>query len=160
MKRKYLISLAAAAIGSTALTAVHAQGFGHQWGHHHHGLGAAGACIATLTQAERQSELKPIFTNAKTGLKADFEKVRTDKQNIQMAILSGGTLNDQNLQTLEGTLSTDEATLQSAKDALASSICTAQGVNLTNAKNLYSGLLAQRKSNHEAVKNLFEAARP
>jgi Spy/CpxP family protein refolding chaperone len=154
MKRKYVISLAAAAIGSTALafTAVHAQGWGHHGGHRH-GFGAAGACIVTMTPAQKEG-LKEIFTSAKPGLKADFETVKTDRQNVDLAILSGGT----NLSDLETTLSKDELTLQQAKDALATAIC--KNANLSNAKTLYTGLQSQRESNHAAVKELFQAARP
>jgi hypothetical protein len=158
MNRKYVISLVAAVLGSAALavTTVHAEGgWGPHHGHHH-GFGAAQACIVTMSPTQKAG-LKQIFSSNKDTLKADFKTVKTDRENVQLAILNGGSYNGTSLSNLESTLQTDEGTLQAAKDALATTICN--NANKTAALKLYTGLQSQRQSNREAIQSLFQAAR-
>jgi len=160
MKRKYVFSLAAAAIasGALAVATAHAHGFGH---HGHHGSAAVKACIVAMTPQQRE-ELKGIFSTAKTGLINDHKTVKTDKENLALAILSGD--NATALVPLEKTLSADEATLKAAEDGVAVQICgmlsTTPGGQLAKAKTLYTDLQALRESTHATARADFQAARP
>ncbi len=154
MTRKYILSLAAATIGSglIAVTAAHAFGPG---GHgHHHGSGAIKACIAVMNPDQRAG-LKTIFTDEKGTLMPAHQKLRADKQALELAILNKGDVSG-----AENTLNTDKVALQKAEDDLAVKICAI----LTDkqpaaAVTLYNGLTALRQSTHEQARTLFKDAR-
>ena len=89
MTRKYILSLAAATIGSglIAVTGAYAFGFG---GHHgHHGSGAARACIAVMNHDQRDG-LKSIFKGEKGAFFTDHKAAETAKQDLTLAILNQG----------------------------------------------------------------------
>jgi hypothetical protein len=155
MTRKYILSLAAATIGSglIAVTAAHAFGPG---GHgHHHGSAAVKACIAVMTPTER-ADLKTIFGDYKTDLRTDFQKVRADKEALNVAILTPKG----DVSGAENTLATDQATLQKEADELAGKICgTLNGTQQSQALILYNELTALRKTSHEEARAYFKAAR-
>ena len=84
MTRKYILSLAAATIGSglIAVTGAYAFGFG---GHHgHHGSGAARACIAVMNPDQRD-DLKSIFK----GEKGAFLRIIRQRDDGQAGSYSG-----------------------------------------------------------------------
>jgi hypothetical protein len=155
MKRKYVLSMAAAAIGSAALavTAAHAYGFGH--GGHHHGSAAAKACIAVMTHDQR-ANLKTILSGEKTTLMSDHQKVRSDKQALTQAILDKTS----DLSALEGTLSTDKQKLLQEEDAVAVKICaTLNSQQLSAAQGLYKNMLTLRQNTHQQAREYFKQAR-
>jgi hypothetical protein len=154
MTRKYILSLAAATIGSglIAVTAAHAFGPG---GHgHHHGSGAVKACIAVMTP-EQRGDLKTIFMTDKGTLMADHQTVRADKQALNVAILKGTGVSD-----AETNLADAKAKLQKEEDAVAAQICgTLKGTQPAAALTLYNGLTALHESTHEQARTLFKNAR-
>jgi hypothetical protein len=158
MNRKYVISLAAAVLGSAALaaTAVHADGgWGGGFGHHgrHGGSLVRKVCLVALP-ADKHPEVKGIFEKAGPGLKTDFETVKKDREAVADAILSR---NDSGLTSAENTLNTDAATLRSAQEAVTAQICGLLDQDqLGKAKTLYG----QLQANRETVHGYFEAARP
>jgi hypothetical protein len=157
MNRKYVISLAAAVLGSAALaaTAVHADGgwgFGDHHGHHGGSL-VRKVCLVALPASERP-QVKAIFEKAGPGLKTDFEAVKKDRDALADDILSG---NDSGLTGAESTLNNDAATLRSAEEAVTAQICgLLNQEQLGKAKTLYG----QLQANRETVRGYFEAARP
>ncbi|HZY58671.1 MAG TPA: hypothetical protein VFE56_02835 [Candidatus Binataceae bacterium] len=154
MKRKYVLSLAAAAIGSgmIAVAAVHAHGFGH---HGHHGSGAARACIAVMTHDQR-ANLKSVFTDAKTELMGDHQKVKAAKEDLTLAIL--GKKDD--LGALESSLSVAKAKLQQDEDAAAVKVCgLLNPKQLSAAEGLYKNMLTLRETTHKQARDYFKAAR-
>jgi hypothetical protein len=154
MNRKYIFSLAAAAIGSgvIAIAAAHAHGFGH---HGHHGSGAARACIAVMTPDQRAG-LKGIFGDAKTNIIADHKGVAAAKQDLALAILS----KNDNLSTLESNLATAKSKLQQDEDAAAAKVCgVLNPKQLEAAQGLYKNMLALRESTHKQARAYFMDAR-
>lgn len=160
MKRKYIFSLAAAAIGSAALAVASAHaawGFEH---HGHHGSGVIRVCIAVMTPTEKAASpsLQSIFGSS--GLKTDHQKVEADKEALAEAIL-GGSATASQVSGDETTLSTDEATLQTAEDSVATQVCgKLTPAELEKALALYKNLLKLRESTREQAHQLFENARP
>ncbi len=155
MKRKYVFSCAAAAIGSAALAvaAAHANGFGH--GGHRHGSAAAKACIAVMTHDQR-ANLKSIFSGEKTTLMSDHQKVASDNQDLTQAIL--GKTSD--LSTLENNLSAAKLKLLQDEDATATKICaTLNPQQLSAAQGLYKNLLTLRQTTHQQAQDYFKQAR-
>lgn len=154
MKRKYVFSMAVAAVGSAALAvaAAHAAYGGH---HGHHGSAAAKACIAVMTKDQRMG-LKTIFSGEKTTLKSDHQKLASDEQALTEAILSKTS----DLSGLETTVSNDKKTLVQDQDALAVKICaTLNSQQLSAADGLYKNLLALRHSTHQQAREYFKQAR-
>ena len=154
MTRKYILSLAAATIGSglIAVTAAHAFGPGGHGGHH--GSGAVKACIAVMNQDQRTG-LKTIFMDEKGTLMPAHQKVHADRQALELAILNKGDVS-----VAETTLNTDKAALQTAEDDLAVKICgTLTDKQPAAAVSLYTGLTALRQSTHEQARTLFQNAR-
>lgn len=154
MNRKYVFSLAAAAIGSgvIAITAAHAFGGGH---HGHHGSGAAKACIAVMTH-EQRADLKTIFGDAKTNIIADHKKVSEAKQELALAILS----KKDDLGTLESNLSAAKSKLQQDEDAAALKVCgELNPKQLSAAEGLYKNLLTLRENSHKQARDYFKDAR-
>jgi hypothetical protein len=155
MTRKYILSLAAATIGSGLIAVTAAHAFGGPGGHgQHHGSGAVKACIAVMNSDQRAG-LKTIFVDEKGDLIPAHQKVRADKQALELAILNKGDVGG-----AENTLATDKAALQKAEDGLAVKICAI----LTDkqpaaAVTLYNGLTALHQSTHEQARTLFKDAR-
>ncbi|HKD65360.1 MAG TPA: hypothetical protein VKB84_00870 [Candidatus Binataceae bacterium] len=155
MKRKYIFSLAAAAVGSVALAAaaVHAEGFGHHG--RHHGSGAVRACIAVMNPTQR-ANLKTIFTpDEKSTLKGDYEAVKGARNALNLAILGGTT----DLSKQEGDLSAAQSKLLADQDKLAVKICGSIGQpQLGSADTLYKNLAALRESTHEKAHEILKEA--
>ncbi len=154
MKGKYILSIAAGVIGSAAiaLTAAHAQGGGF---HHHHGSAAARSCIAVMTPDQR-SNLKSIFSDARSTLMTDHQNVRAAKQALTEAILSKNT----NLGQLESNLSKAQLTLLQDEDAAAVKICgLLNSQQLSAAEGLYKNLSSLRQSTHQQAFEYFKQAR-
>lgn len=155
MSRKYVLSIAAAAIGSVALAvgAAQANGFGHRG--HHHGSAAAKACIAVMTHDQR-ANLKSIFSGEKGTLMHDHQTVVSDQQALTQAILNKTS----DLSSLEGTLSSDKQKLLQEEDAVAAKICgSLSAQQLSAAQGLYKNMLALRQSTHQQAREYFKQAR-
>ena len=160
MKKKYVFSVAAAAIGSAALAvaAAHAAyGFGH---HGHHGSGAAKPCVAVMTHDQRMG-LKAIFKGAKTNIIADHKSVKAAKEALAAAILSGDTTTALSAPDgPESKLSAAELKLQQDEDAAAVTICgKLSSQQLSAAEGLYKNMLKLRESSHEKAREYFKQAR-
>jgi hypothetical protein len=157
MTRKHILSLAAATIGSGLIALTSAYAFGPGGGHGHHGSGAIKACIAVMNHDQR-SGLKTIFMDEKGTLMPDHQKVRADKQALNLAILTKGDVSG-----AEATLATDKAALQKEEDALAGKVCgilsTGNPNQLKAAQDLYTGLTALHQNTHEQARTLFKNAR-
>lgn len=154
MNRKYILSLAAAAIGSgvIAIGAAQAHGFGHGG---RHGSGAARACIAVMDHDQRAG-LKTIFKDAKTNIIADHKAVGAAKQDLALAILS----KKDDLSTLETNLATAKSKLQQDEDAAAAKVCgVLNPKQLDAAQGLYKNMLALRESTHKQARAYFMDAR-
>jgi len=156
MNRKYVFSVAAAAVGSAALAVTAAHAFGGFGPHgHHHGSPAAKACIAVMTPDQR-ANLKSIFTDAKAGLMSDHQKVQSAKHDLTEAILSKHA----DLGPLENNLSTAKLKLLQDEDAVAVKVCgLLNPKQLSAADGLYKNLLALRQSTHEQARDYFKQAR-
>jgi hypothetical protein len=154
MNRKYIFSLAAAAIGSTALAVTAANAFGGHGGHHH-GSPAARACIAVMTPDQR-SNLKSIFSDAKSTLMMDHQKVESAKQDLEVAIFTKGS----DLNTPENNLSAAKLKMLQDQDAAAVKVCgLLNAKQLSAAEDLYKNLVALRQSTHEQARDYFKKAR-
>ncbi len=159
MTRKYILSLAAATIGSglIAVTGAYAFGFG---GHHgHHGSGAARACIAVMNPGQR-ADLKNIFKGEKSTFIADHKAVMTAKQNLTLAILKNPKVDPSTLTGLETALSSAKAKVQADQDSIATQICgSLTGTQQAAALDLYSNMVALRQSTHQQARTIFQNAR-
>jgi hypothetical protein len=154
MTRKYILSLAAATIGSglIAVTGAYAFGFG---GHHgHHGSGAAKACIAVMNHDQRDG-LKTIFKGEKGTFFTDHKAAETAKQDLALAILNKGDVS-----TAENNLSAAKLKVLQDQDAVAAKICgQLNAQQLSAAQNLYKNMTALRQSSHEQARTIFQNAR-
>jgi len=155
MNRKYVFSLAAAAIGSgvIAISAAHAYGFGH---HGHHGSGAAKACIAVMTHDEKMG-LKTIFSDAKTNIIADHKSAAAAKHDLELAIVKNPK---GDFSALETSLANAKSKLQQDQDKVAAEVCgSLNSQQMGAAEGLYKNLLALRESTHSQARAFFKDAR-
>ncbi len=156
MNRKYVLSIAAGVIGSAAIAvaAAHAHGsFGHHG--HHHGSPAAKACIAVMTPDQRAG-LKSIFTDAKTTLMSDHQKVASAKQDLTLAILT----KKDDLSPLENNLSAASLKMLQDQDAAAAKVCgLLNPKQLSAAEGLYKNMVSLRQSSHQQAHEYFKQAR-
>jgi len=156
MNTRYVVAMTAGAIGSAALAFGVAFAHGGFGGHgHHHGSAAAKACIAVMTP-EQRSNLKTIFTEAKSSLKADHQKVMAAKQDLNEAILSKTS----DLSSLETNLSNARLKLLQDQDAAAVKVCgMLNDKQMSAAHGLYKNLAALRQSTHQQMRDYFKQAR-
>jgi Spy/CpxP family protein refolding chaperone len=156
MNTKYVVAMTAGAIGSAALAFGVAYAHGGFGGHgHHHGSAAAKACIAVMTPDQR-ANLKPIFTDAKSNLMADHQKVKAARQDLNEAILSKTA----DLSSLESNLSSARLKLLQDQDAAAVKVCgMLNDKQLSAAHGLYKNLVALRQSSHQQMRDYFKQAR-
>lgn len=156
MKRKYVVSIGAAVVGSAALVVAAAHAHGGFSAHgHHHGSAAAKACIAVMTPDQRGS-LESIFGGVKTNLMNDHQKVASAKDDLTLGILE----KKDDLSSLENNLSAAKLKLLQDEDAAAAKVCgLLNPKQLGAAEGLYKNMLALRDSTHEQAREYFKQAR-
>jgi Skp family chaperone for outer membrane proteins len=122
---------------------------------HHHGSAAAKACIAVMTPDQR-ANLKTIFSDSKSSLMTDHQKVMSAKQDLANAILSKTS----DLSSLESNLSNAKLKLLQDEDAAAVKVCgMLTDKQLGAAQGLYKNMLALHQSTHQQMMDYFKQAR-
>jgi hypothetical protein len=153
MTKKYVITFAAAAIGAGFLAVnAYAHGFGHRG---HRGSSAAMSCIAVMTPTQK-ANLKQVFEGNRQKLRDDSGAVKSAKEALAGAILSGS----KDVSAQETELSKAKLQLQKDKDAAAMQVCgQLDAKQLSAAETLHKNLATLRENSHEQARNYFQAAR-
>jgi hypothetical protein len=145
-------SLAAAGL-ITALLAPAA--FAHGFRHHRGGASAMMPCMVVATP-EQKANLKQLFTSHKQTLMTDHQKLRSTRQTLNEAILSGS----KDLTSQEEAVAKAQQRLQHDRDALAAQFCGQLSQKQRSAaQTLYKNLSELRAKSHQEARSYFAAAR-
>jgi Spy/CpxP family protein refolding chaperone len=118
----------------------------------HHGFRTPGMkAVWTVLQPDQKAQVKQIFQTARPTLKADFQNVRTSREALAQALISGGdvTTAEQNLETAQKTLMEEKISVAQQVAALMNSSQRAAAAQL----------LTELENTHKQVHGYFQQAR-
>jgi hypothetical protein len=144
-------SLAAAAVITALLApAAYAHGF-----RGHRGTSAIMPCMA-VAQPQQKASLKQMFANSKQTLKTDHQNVKTARNALTDAILSGS----KDLSAQESAVSKAELQMLHDRDTLATKFCGQLSPKQLNAaQTLHKNMRTLHEQSHAQAKSYIEAAK-
>jgi hypothetical protein len=149
---KLFRSLAAAGV-ITALLAPAA--FAHGFPHHRGGASAMMPCMVVATP-EQKANLRQLFTSHKQTLITDHQNLRSARQALNEAILSG----TKDVTTQEAAVAKAQQQMLHDRDALAAQFCgQLSQQQLSAADTLYKNLSQLHEQSHQQARSYFAAAR-
>ena len=148
---KFYRSLAMAGVITAMLApAAFAHGF-----RGHRGASAMMPCMA-VAQPEQKAQLKQMFGNAKQTLKTDHQNLKTAKNALSEAILSGS----KDVSAQEGAVSKAELQMLHDRDTIATQFCGQLSPSqLSAASTLYKNMRQLHEQSHAQARSYFEAAK-
>lgn len=129
--------------------------FAHGFSHHRGGASAMMPCRIVAT-SQQKANLKQLFMSRKQTLITDRENLRSARQALNEAILSGS----KDITTQEAAVGTAQQQLLHDRDALATEFCEQLSQQqLGAAQTLYKNLRQLRTESHQQAQKYFAAAR-
>ena len=136
----------------TALLA--SNGYAQGFGGHHRGGSATRTCIAVMSSSQK-ANLKQIFSTQKQTLMTDHQNVKSAKNALTTAILSGS----KDVSSQESALASAQQQLQKDSDATAAQICgQLSSTQLSAAQTLFTNMSTLRANTHQQAMSYFQQA--
>jgi phosphoenolpyruvate-protein kinase (PTS system EI component) len=121
----------------------------------HRGGSAMMPCMA-VAQPQQKANLKKMFADSKQTLKTDRQNVKTARNALNEAILSGS----KNVAAQEGALSKAQLQMLHDRDMLATQFCgQLSSSQLNAASTLYKNMRKLHEQSHAQAKSYLEAAK-
>ena len=146
----YLTLAAAGVITALLAPAAFAHGF-----RGHGGASAMMSCMA-VAQPQQKADLKQLFANAKQTLKTDHQNVRSAKQALAEAILSGS----KDVTPQESAVAKADLQLLHDRDAISTQFCgQLSQQQLTAAQKLHKKMSQLHEQSRQQARSYFREAR-
>lgn len=121
----------------------------------HRGASAIMPCMA-VAQPQQKANLKQMFANAKQTLKTDHQNVKTAKNALSEAILSGS----KDVSAQEGAVSKAELQMLHDRDTIATQFCgQLSPAQLNAASTLYKNMRTLHEQSRAQAKSYLETAK-